>query len=222
MTISKTPLVYAWLGELQIDDKYNYLLRDYRWCLNSEFRLVADNRKRKDGSRKFDGFNSAVLLYQLIMYLEFGEKSEIRRHVRHLNHNVLDNRLENLAFGSSRDNQLDHEEKTGITRTHNGKWVAHAQLGGKSYCGRVKETREEAIKDYERMVTNFELHGILPKTLQERKKLPKYITLSRRSRGNVYAVQKRVDGVMAHFGYYTTLEEATKARDKFIANNRVK
>jgi hypothetical protein len=220
MTISETPLVYSWVRDLQIDEKYTYLLRDYAWCLSSDGRPVTGNLKRKDGSQKFDGFTSMIKLHQLIMYLESGKVSDRKAQVRHLNHDRLDNRLENLALGTARDNALDHEENTGVNQTHNGKWFAQAYLAGKIYGCTCRENQEDALRDYEKMVNDFELHGIIPKTLQERRDLPQYVSLTRKTKP--YQITKRISGRTAHFGYYSTVEEAVEARDVLIANNWVK
>jgi hypothetical protein len=218
MTISETPLVYAWVRDLQIDEKYAYLLREYNWYLDSRSRARTTNLKRNDGSRKLEGFGNSVYLHQLIMCSEYTEKSNSTRHVRHLNHDRLDNRLMNLKFGSARDNALDHAENTGVTETSSGKWIAKAYLGGKSFTGRSRENRADAQFDYDMMTALYDYHGILPKTFQERRELPQYITLHR----NGYKIRKTIDGSVEYFGYYPTLEDAVTARDKFIANGWVK
>jgi hypothetical protein len=217
MTIQMTPLVYSWVRDLQIDDKYIYLLRDYSWCLDNG-RPVTGNKERADGSRKLEGFKGGVKIHQLIMYLEHGRISGGKTVVRHLNHNVLDNRLENLAFGTARQNSLDHEENTGVNQMPNRKWHAKAYLGDKYYSGTCRKTEEEALADYTAMVKDYEEHGILPKTLQERKSLPKYIKLDTR-KSKPYLIRKHIYGRTKYFGYYATLDEAVDARDKLIAVN---
>jgi hypothetical protein len=123
---------------------------------------MTNNLKRKDGTRKLEGFGCMVLLHQLIMYLEHGKKSDIKNQVRHLSGDHLDNRLVNLEFGSARDNSQDRDENTGVHQIRSGKWRAKAQLGGKHYYRRVKETREEAQFDYDMMTAMYDYHSILP------------------------------------------------------------
>jgi hypothetical protein len=216
MAIQKTPLVYAWVRDLQLDDKYNYLLQDYNWYLNKG-RPTTNNAERADGSRKLENFKGGVLIYQLIMHLENGIKSTILKHVCHKNHNPLDNRLENLVFGTPRQNSVTYGKGTGVNETHNGKWRAQAKLGDKYYSGTRRGTEKKALEDYAKMVKDFEELGILPQTLQERKPLPKYIHFTNRPKP--YCIQKRVSGRNTYFGSYATLAEAIVARDKLIANN---
>jgi hypothetical protein len=219
MTISKTTLVASWVRDLQIDEKYEYLLTTYSWSLDGTGRPKTDNRKRNDGTRKFEGFADAVYIYQLIKYLEHGKKSNVKRQVRHLNHNVLDNRVENLAFGTARDNSLDHIEKTCVRQMPSGKWRTIAHLGNKKYSGRSRETREEALLDYQKMVKDFELHNIIPTTRQDRRNLPEYLMCDHNSKINPYVVRKWNGSRMVHYGRYPTVENAVAARDRLIANN---
>jgi hypothetical protein len=219
MTIQKTPLILSWILDLQIDTKYTYLLREYAWSLSAHGRPITGNLKRKCGGQKLQGFSCVVLLHQLIMYLEYGEKSDMKRQVCHKNHDFLDNRLENLRFDSARGNKLDHVENTGVNPTQNGKWKAQAKLGSKIYCGSYRELREDAQFDYDTMVAMYDYHGILPKTKQ--RDLPKHITYSGNNK-RPYRLSKKIAGRTVLFGCYPSVEDATKARDEFITKGWVK
>jgi hypothetical protein len=73
--------------------------------------------------------------------------------VDHINHNRLDNRLENLRVCTPKENSYNTSKRNGkfkgVKKQSNGKWMAKAHKDGKKYELKDIATEKEAAKLYD-------------------------------------------------------------------------
>ena len=112
-------------GTLITNKQFEHLL-DRKWNLDQDGYAI-----RRGGKR----------FHRLVIGAEAGQI------VDHINHNKLDNRIENLRIVTSQENARNRRKQTGVfQRKENGKWQAQIMVNYKNIRLGCYETYEEALQ----------------------------------------------------------------------------
>jgi hypothetical protein len=100
--------------EFQMDEKYEFLLETCSFHCDHGYIHTTCNLLNFEIFSKF-GYKQSqkVRLHRLIYHLYLGRKLEIDECVDHVNHDKLDNRIQNLRILSSSQNTKNHKLKDG-------------------------------------------------------------------------------------------------------------
>ena len=129
---------YYWLFDLEDYDK----IKDYYWSPNS--------KKSKYASAKDKKLNTTVQMSRIIMGIPIQDK----RKVDHINHNVFDNRKDNLRVCTNSQNNMNKGLQsnntsgvTGVTwRKEKHKWEAQIRLNRKNMHLGLFQNFDDAIR----------------------------------------------------------------------------
>lgn len=152
-------------------------------------------------------------LHNLVMKKPHGDK----RQVDHINHDILDNRRENLRVVSRSDNMKNREIPVKVTTAkyyhfvkQRGRWRVIYPVSNKMFG--EYDTEEEAKLAVSRMLAG-EVREVTVNHPSEG--LPKYIHKVETFGTTYYQVRPRIDGERIYLGSYKTLEEAEKKLNEF-------
>jgi hypothetical protein len=104
--------VTSWRGVVGYEDYYKVSDTGEIWSVRSQRKLATPvNQKRgyMEWTPKVNGSSETLTVHMTVARAFIGESNG--RQVRHLNGNNLDNRLENLAYGTPLENQADRKSE---------------------------------------------------------------------------------------------------------------
>jgi hypothetical protein len=132
-----------------IPDDVAEAAKGYSWCVKSNGYVVAYERGSGRKNQKF------IRLHHLVFYVMTGKWPEKGQEVDHINHDKLDNRMENLHVGSKSDNNKNRNKQEGTSSQFQGvfwnkkgqKWYAQAgvRIDGKLHIVLSSYTDDETL-----------------------------------------------------------------------------
>lgn len=161
-----------------------------------------------------NGWSFQLKLHRMVM-LAFKGPNEL--HVDHLNGIVTDNRLCNLEYVTSRENNIRHRNKTetelpvGVHRTRNRTYVAIICIKAKNYNLGSFNTSSEAAKAYNKAANDLDNIEKYVKRKPNRGLLTGIEFLEGNKK---YRARIRVNGENKELGYFSNLDDAKSAYDK--------
>jgi hypothetical protein len=171
-----------------IPDEVAEAAKGYRWHINSYGYVLAWNNEIKP--------RKSIYLHHLVIYVMTGKWLEKGQEVDHLNHDKLDNSMENLHLGSKSDNLRNMKKREGASSEFQGvhwytagqKWIAKAGVrkDGKDCQIRSSYTPDIEIAKLCADCIRDLIGGWIPRNYPERTFLDKWKEIGEKQRRQIF------------------------------------
>jgi hypothetical protein len=170
-----------------IPDEVEEAAKGYSWWLNSNGYVVAHVKGSKP--------RKTIYLHRLVIYVMTGEWPEKGQEVDHIDHDPLNNRMENLHVGSKSENNKNRNKQEGTSSQFQGvlwqkqcqKWIAQAgiRIDGKKITILSSCTPDETIAAKCADCIRDLVGGWVPRNYPERIFLDKWKEIGSKQRAQI-------------------------------------
>jgi hypothetical protein len=171
-----------------IPDEVEEAAKGYSWCVNNKGYVRACEKGRKP--RKF------IYLHRLVYETMTGKKIEKGMQIDHINHDKLDNSMENLRVVTNSGNQRNKSKHEGASSQFHGvfwdnasqKWYADAgvRIDGKLYHILSSRTPDEVLAAKCADCIRDLVGGWVPRNYPERIFLDKWKEIGEKQRRQIF------------------------------------
>jgi hypothetical protein len=171
-----------------IPDEVLEAAKGYGWCVNAQGYVWAAVKGSKPQKN--------ILLHRLVIYVMTGKWPEKGKEVDHINHDKLDNRMENLEVKTRSGNQRNRNKWEGASSKFQGvfwredrqKWFAeaHVRIDGKYYHIRSSTTPDEILASVCADCIRDLVGGWVPRNYPERIFLDKWKEIGEKQRRQIF------------------------------------
>jgi hypothetical protein len=170
-----------------IPDEVAEAAKGYSWYLNRKGYVYAHVKGSKP--------RKSIFLHRLVIYVMTGKWPEKGMQVDHINHDLLDNRMENLRVVTNSVNQKNRNKLEGAYSEFQGvfwredrqKWFAAAgiRIDGKLYQVRSSYTPDEVLASVCADCIRDLIGGFLPRNYPDRPFLSKWDEIGEKQRAQI-------------------------------------